>query len=147
MSDTVVQASLAKVAFLIDDDLSRAVLEVVINRGARDGVTIGDRFLIYGEGPHVRDPDTGEDLGRIELVRGRGAVVHVQDHLATIRTTDRRRTMPTRRIVREGPGGASANFGLRLFGVAAGQVIEEEVAPESEKPFDGVRVGDLVKPI
>ncbi len=148
MSDTAVRTGLAKVVHVSDEASPRAALEVVINRGARDGVKIGDRFLVYREGPQINDPDTGEDLGRIELVRGRGMVTHVQDHLATIRTTEYHRMKPVRRTIREVPSGALGGaLRLRTYAWQAEQGIEEEVEPDTEKPFESVRVGDPVKPI
>ena len=62
--------------------------------------------------------------------------------MATIRTTERRRTRPAKRIIREDLAG----FGT-LSGLFRGNVVEEELAPEAEMPFEAVRVGDLVKPI
>jgi hypothetical protein len=138
MSDLATGTRLAKVVHVVDPDAAYAPVEVVINRGVRDGVKLGDRFLVFGEGPHITDPDTGKDLGQLELVRGRGEVVHVQEHLATIRTIERRRTRPAKRITRE-------VVGSLLNG--PGRVVEEELAPEVEMPFEAVRLGDLAKPI
>lgn len=138
MSDLATETRLAKVVHVVDPDAAYAPVEVVLNRGARDGVKLGDRFLVFGEGPNIIDPDTGKDLGRLELVRGRGEVVHVQEHLATIRTIERRRTRPAKRITREA-GGSLLN--------GPGRVVEEELAPEVETPFEAVRLGDLAKPI
>ena len=72
----------AKVVSIIDE------FRVVINRGKDDGVTMGDRYLIYNLGEEVKDPDTNEDLGRVEIIKGRGSVVHLQKRLATIQTTE-----------------------------------------------------------
>ena len=69
MSDVAIAPGLAKVVRVSNDD------ELVINWGADDGVKRGDVFLVYGQGPLITDPDTGRDLGRLELVRGRGEVV------------------------------------------------------------------------
>jgi hypothetical protein len=141
MSDVKTATRLAKVVHVVDPDSTYAPVEVVINHGARHGIKLGDKFLVFGFGPHIVDPDTGEDLGEIELVRGRGEVVHVQEHLATIRTIERRRTRPAKRIIHEAVGALSLVAGLR------GKVIEEELAPETEMPFEAVRLGDLAKPI
>jgi hypothetical protein len=141
MSDLATETRLAKVVHVVDPDAAYAPVEVVINRGLRNGVKLGDRFLVFGEGPHITDPDTGKDLGQLELVRGRGEVVHVQEHLATIRTIERRRTRPAKRITREAVGALSLAAGL------PGRVVEEELAPEAEMPFEAVRLGDLAKPI
>jgi hypothetical protein len=140
MSDLATGIRLAKVVHVVDPDAAYAPVEVVINRGVRDGVKLGDRFLVFGEGPRIIDPDTGKDLGQLELVRGRGEVVHVQEHLATIRTIERSRTRPAKRITRQ------VNR-LELAVGLPGRVVEEELAPEAEVPFEAVRLGDLAKPI
>jgi hypothetical protein len=141
MSDIKTATRLAKVVHVVDPDSTYAPVELVINQGARQGIKLGDRYLVFGFGPHIVDPDSGEDLGEIELVRGRGEVVHVQEHLATIRTIERRRTRPAKRIIREAAGALALATGYR------GKVIEEELAPEAEMPFEAVRLGDLAKPI
>ena len=99
MSDVESLARLATVVHVVFEP-DQESLEVVINRGANHGVKLGDRFLVFGEGPRIVDPDTGKDLGQLELVRGQGQVVHVQEHIATIHTTERRRTRPAKRVVR-----------------------------------------------
>jgi hypothetical protein len=138
MSDVKTETRLAKVVHVVDPDSTYAPVEVVINRGARHGVKLGDRFLVFGEGPYITDPDTGKDLGQLELVRGRGEVVHVQEHLATLRTMERRRTRPGKRVYRDGIG--------RVIG-GISTVVEEEIPAEEELPFEAVRLGDLAKPI
>jgi hypothetical protein len=110
MSDVKAETRLAKVVHIADPGFAPGPLEIVINRGLRQGVKPGDRFLVFGIGPHITDPDTGEDLGQLELVRGRGEVVHVQEHLATICTLERRRTRPAKRII---PTGLSNDRFLR----------------------------------
>jgi hypothetical protein len=144
MSDTKTETRLAKVVHFSDPAFGDGPLEVVINRGLREGVKPGDRFLVFGVGPHILDPDTSKDLGELEVVRGRGLVVHVQEHLATLRTTERRRTRPAKRIIRD-----RSDLMSRYIGALGtpGNVNEEELAPEAEMPFEAVRLGDLAKPI
>jgi hypothetical protein len=142
MSDVKAETRLAKVVHIGDSGFTGGIVgprDVVINRGSRQGVKLRDRFLIFGFGPHIVDPDTGEDLGELEVVRGQGAVVRVQEHVATVRTLARSRTRPPKRIIRQAYGG----FGLGT----PGNVIEEELAPEAEVPFEAVCLGDLAKPI
>lgn len=55
--------SLPKVIKVVDD------YQIVINRGSESGITLGSRFLIFGGGEELRDPDTGENLGMLEIVR------------------------------------------------------------------------------
>jgi hypothetical protein len=135
MSEVETPTRLARVVLLLDHDgVDETALKVVINQGSRQGVKIGDRFLVFARGPHIRDPETGEDLGELEVVRGRGEVVHVQDSLATLRSVEQTRTMRGKRITRQ--------LGLGRFG----PTTEEDIPPE-QMPFDKVGVGDLAKRI
>jgi hypothetical protein len=140
MSEVKADTRLAKVVYVADAGIAPGPVEIVINRGILEGVKPGDRFLVFGIGPHIFDPDTGKDLGELEVVRGQGEVVHVQEHLATIRTLQRRRVRPGKRIIRE-----TARHWTTFD--APSSVTEEELAPETEVPFESVQLGDLAKPI
>lgn len=146
MSDVKAESRLAKVVHIVDPDRKWGPLQLVINQGVRDGIKLGDRFLVFGNGPHIADPDTGADLGALELVRGQGEVVHVQEQMATIRSTERSRNRPAKRIIRD--PATRAALGLALSGIIAPtSVVEEELYAEGERPFDSVQLGDLAKPI
>lgn len=61
--------------------------EVAINRGLNDGVVIGMEFNILNpDTQEIRDPDTGESLGRVESVNLPVRVTGVNDRLAIART-------------------------------------------------------------
>ena len=60
--------------------------ELVINRGSLDGVKANNRFLIYRLDEEITDPDTNEDLGRLELVCGEGTPKHIQERFTTLRS-------------------------------------------------------------
>jgi hypothetical protein len=152
MSDVLTETKLAKVVHVVEPGTAYppleayASIEVVINRGSRQVVKLGDdRFLIFGKGSHITDPDSRAHLGELELVRGRGEVVHVQDQRATVRTIERRRTKPAKRIVRE--GGFMAHYIGGIMPSRSDRVVEEKVRPETDLPFEAVRLGDLAKPI
>jgi hypothetical protein len=130
MGEVSVAADLAKVVHVVDSQY--LPFEIVINRGKRHGLKVGSRFLVFGLGPEVSDPDTGESLGRIELVRGRGEIVHVQDNLATLRS------------IEQSP--ARGKRVTKQFGSFAAPVVEEDILPE-RLPFEGVSVGDMARPI
>src|SRR5208337_1314817 len=133
MDETSVTADLAMVVYVSDSNTRP--FEVVINRGRRHGIRPGARYLVFGYGPEVTDPDTGESLGRVELVRGRGEVEHLQDNLATLRSIERERDRRGKRVTRQGGG-------LGMFA----PVIEEEIEADP-KPFENVCIGDLARPI
>lgn len=119
----------AKIVRVIDE------YTVVINRGKRDGIQAGQRFLVYSvDMDELSDPDTGESLGYLELVRGRGEVTHVQDAISTIRST-RRGPNVQRHVKRQGT--------LVLLGSESETITEVgDVAP-----FEYAEEGDLAKPI
>lgn len=60
--------------------------EVVINLGSQNGIESGHKFVVFSLGDEIPDPNTGESLGRLELIKGRGEVVHVQQKMCTIKT-------------------------------------------------------------
>ena len=64
-----------KVAKVIDE------YTIVINRGSNDGVKEGMRFVVVAEGDEVNDPETGDSLGKWEVVKGRVVALHVQERL------------------------------------------------------------------
>ena len=61
--------------------------ELVINRGTVEGVAVGMRFAVLNRrGTDIRDPDTGDVLGSVELEKVLVKVVRVDEHLAVART-------------------------------------------------------------
>ncbi len=104
-----------------------------INKGSDDGIQMGQRFLVYGLGKEIKDPDTGESLGVLEIVRGRGKVTHVQAKLATLETYEKE--VQQGKIIRKNP----------LF--SAFGTTTEEVGSTVDKAFNDITVGDYVKPI
>ena len=79
MTDNAVQHD-GLVAKVIDSQT------VVLNKGAQDGISEGNKFVVFSLGEQVHDPRTGESLGLLEEVKGKGKVVHVQDRVCTIET-------------------------------------------------------------
>lgn len=59
---------------------------VVLNKGGQDGISQGDKFIVFSLGGEIHDPKTGESLGVLEKIKGKGEVIHVQDHMCTIET-------------------------------------------------------------
>ena len=58
---------------------------MVLNVGSDDGIAENDKFIVYGlEEEDIIDPETGKSLGKLEMYRGRGAVVFVYDKICVI---------------------------------------------------------------
>lgn len=109
---------------------------VIINRGTADGMKKGTVLLIYElSRDELKDPETGENLGKLEIVRGTGAVIHLQDRLATVESN--RKSTPSKKIVRR-------NTGTLAFAVGR---EEETITEEPEQlPFDDPAEGDYARP-
>ena len=118
-----------RVVELIDD------LKFVINRGSRDGIKVGANFLVFGLGEQIVDPDSGEELGILELVRGRARAVHVQDRISTLRSSETKTTPGKVRKV------------LRQSRVAFGFPTEEEIEEGRETTMVSLnaQVGDFAR--
>lgn len=70
-----------KVAQLIDTQ------SLVINRGSEHGVGVGMRFAVLNpRGAEIKDPDTNEVIGSVELEKVIVKVVRVETRLAVART-------------------------------------------------------------
>lgn len=57
---------------------------LLANVGLEHGVATGDVFAVFAPGEEVTDPETGESLGRLELVKARVQAVHVQAKLVQL---------------------------------------------------------------
>ena len=61
--------------------------ELIINRGTDHGVEVGTRFAILNpKGLEVKDPETGEDLGSLEVAKTIVKVVSVKEKLCMAQT-------------------------------------------------------------
>lgn len=114
---------------------------VVINAGAEKDVKVGMKFLIVGLGDLILDPDTGENLEQLEIVRGRAEVVHVQAKLSTLRSIEVDRQPDTREIKKV----TSRNTGIAAL-IGPQDVVTESITPSEPVLLElkGVKVGDLV---
>jgi len=109
---------------------------IVINAGSEHGVTTGQRFLIYSlSEDDIIDPVTGDNLGKLEILKGTGTATHVQGRMTTI-TSDQYKRLPSKRIIRK-----------KSFGAFTPQ---DEIVEDQEPkhlPFDYPSNGDYAKPI
>lgn len=114
---------------------------VVINAGSEKDVHVGMKFLIVGLGDLIRDPDTGEELEQLEIVRGRAEVVHVQSKLSTLKSIEVDHQPDTREIKKV----TSRSAGLAAL-IGPQDVVTESITPSEPVllALHGVKVGDLV---
>jgi len=76
----------ANVIKVIDDST------VVINKGQNDGIRPEDRFVIYEEKEEITDPNTGENLGKLQLTKGTAKVQSIQERMSVL-VSDKTRTI------------------------------------------------------
>ena len=69
----------AQVVQIIDDT------RLAINRGSIHKVRLHQRVLLYClSSEEIKDPETGESLGYLEIYKGTGKVITVQDKISVI---------------------------------------------------------------
>lgn len=107
---------------------------IVINRGNEHDIRLGQRFLVYClSDEEIIDPITNEPLGYLEIVKGTGKVINVQERISVIESD--KTEISNRKIIKKGS--------LYSF---LGDAVEEIESPQ-RVPFELVQVGDKAKPI
>ncbi|MCK6590725.1 MAG: hypothetical protein L6Q76_24450 [Polyangiaceae bacterium] len=109
----------------------------MINLGQSHGLSSASTVLVFALGDEIKDPDTGESLGQLEIVRGRGEAKHVQEKMTTIRSIERK----TVSVDRKRPVHEPYPFSIGIM--PKFEVVTEE--KEVVAPFEGVQEGDLVR--
>jgi len=108
---------------------------VVMNRGALDGIELNQRFQIYSVSQEdILDPETKESLGKLEIVRGIGKVIHVQEQMSTLESD-----------IKESSGGRTIRKKLP-FGIM-GEIQETVESTDEIIEYEDVKVGDKVRPV
>ena len=70
--------------------------QLVLNVGSKEEVTNGMIFIIYEEGEEIKDPDSGDSLGNLEMVKGEVEVSHVQRTICLAQSKEKQeKTKPT----------------------------------------------------
>ncbi len=67
-----------QVAAILDDQ------RLLINLGIEQGVSINDRFVIFEFGNDITDPETGQSLGKLELIKAQVEAIHVQEKMSLV---------------------------------------------------------------
>lgn len=121
---------------------ARDKFTVVVNRGESQGVKIGDKFLIVGLGEVIVDPDTQEELERLEIVRGKVVVTHAQEKISTMRAYEYEKSSDAKEITKvssRGGGGIASIMGAQ-------ETVTESIKPGEErlKALIGAQIGDFI---
>jgi hypothetical protein len=111
--------------------------QIVLNIGKDDDVSINDKFLIFGMGEMIKDLDTGEELERLEIPRGKGKVVHLQNKICTVESIEISETPTTIKRTNRFSSGFANIF----------PNIEESEIRRDKLPFEEVQIGDCARKI
>ena len=128
---------------MIQTKVARVVspTELIFAAGSDDGVEEGMEFIVYSLSDPVTDPDTGEELGRIEIVKARLVAAHVHNHMTIARTKSKN----LKHMVDSAMNSLFANAFQRI------EVLDDEMAIEKSEAFRTpdlvVRVGDLARTV
>lgn len=123
---------------------------VVINLG-KDKVQKGQKFIIYDEGEEVTDPDTKTSLGKIEILKAKVEIEHVQDKFSI--AVSEGRTV-TKRVSTPAWQSAWQYYWASSMFPSTSEIVSEEVRdplplgsgdlPQIDRT---IRVGDRVRAI
>lgn len=101
--------------------------EVVIDKGSANGVKYSMEFVIYEEADPVVDPKSREILARIDLVKNRVYVTHIQERICIAET-------------------APSGLGTGSAVAQGGPVLSQERDGKSLQPKLDVDPGDIMPP-
>lgn len=114
---------------------------IVMNRGADHGISNGDMFLVVGLGQTIVDPDTQQELERLEIVRGKVSVFHVQEKISSARSCEFERSSDVKEIKKvTSRGGGVVGF------LGPQDTVTESIKPGEERlrELNDAQLGDLL---
>ncbi len=110
---------------------------LAINRGSEHKIRPNQKVLVYClSDEEIKDPETGESLGYLEIYKGTGKIIHIQEKMSIVES-DRYQKQTKR---------TEPSFISKLayqLGSDGEEVYEEQYLLD----FDDPEIGDLVKPI
>ena len=97
--------------------------QVALNVGANDDIHEQDEFIVYGlSGEDILDPETRENLGKLEIFRGIGVVSYVQDKMCILNAISKN---PFQKL--------SSSFGYYSEGVFIDPQVSDFAKPNATK--------------
>jgi hypothetical protein len=109
---------------------------VVVDLGYEQGVTKDMKFFIYSQGEEIRDPETDEVIDRIEIVKHKLKVNHIQERISIMQSDEYEYIYPTFFTYKSAFEPASKNIPF---------YTDTQPQKSSEDDYKKIKVGDLVK--
>lgn len=118
--------------------------EIVINLGSNNSdIRMGQKFKVIKFGDIIVDPDTNQELGRLEIPCGIVEVIHIQENMSTLQSCEYSRS-PDRKEIRTIP---KSPFSISFTGPGT-ETIETTMQGEKHiKPLNKIEIGNIVIPI
>ena len=114
-------------------------IRIAINRGAEHQIKLNQKVLLYSlSDEDIQDPETGESLGYLEIYKGTGKVITVQDKLSVIESD---RDEFTEALIK------SVSRPLSLYSSNFSSSFPRDLTRGNKIPFENPQIGDFVKPI
>jgi hypothetical protein len=115
---------------------------LIVNRGSEHGVKTGARFSVFAEVEEVADPQTGEELGKWELVKGVIVAAHVQEKMSVCGP------IPPEAVQRDDTHTLSYEMVAVSMARSSGQKLNVDRSQMTGRPAAGpIRVGDRVRAV
>lgn len=133
-----VKAAVAKVARTIDD------YSFVINKGADSSLEVGKEYFIVELGEVILDPDSGEELEQLHIIKGSARIETLQQKIATLRTSETVVIKPAVKRKKENNDPRTVHLRTWLSALTEYEIIEPAIT--EPKKITNVKVGDLIIP-
>lgn len=135
-----------KIAKIIDTQ------SIVINAGINENIKIGDEFQIIGsKGAKVTDPDTGNELGTLDAIKGRVVITQVYAKMAIAESKTYRKKPANLLGISGDPNDQTSAMMEKIFyGPEVHRELNvdmNEITGGYEENNDPIRVGDIVEKI
>ncbi|MEL6581314.1 MAG: hypothetical protein AAFQ14_16345 [Cyanobacteria bacterium J06621_12] len=112
-------------------------IRIAVNRGSEDKIKLNQKVLLYSlSDEEIQDPETGESLGYLEIYKGTGKVIAVQEKLSVIESD---RDELTEALVK--------SMTHPLFSPNFSPGFPKNLTKGNKIPFENPQVGDFIKPI
>ncbi len=111
---------------------------ILVNAGRKEGLTMGDRVVVIEKGDEVKDPESGESLGELELVKAELRATDVQERMSILKSLVKKDTSNVPLSSRMIEDSIRVRYSEEKMIVAAGEMS----GMPSPSP---VKVGDTVR--
>lgn len=119
-----------KVIKIIDD------FNIVINGGKEDSLKVGDNLEVFTEGEILKDPDTGDTLGKLDLIKAKIKVKDLFEKFSVCTNAEEGVTIMSQ---------ISTASNSHKFRPGKLNVQQSEITGYGSSATKAIKIGDLVR--